>query len=112
MATNNLNGVPTTTVVRDLRKFDKETGNIYESLAIISKRANQISAQMKEELHNKLQEFTNDSDTLEEVFENREQIEISSYYEKLPKATLIAVEEFLSDKIYHRNPNKENRNSL
>lgn len=112
MATNNYTGVPSTTVVRDLRKFDSETGNIYESLAIISKRANQISAQMKEELHNKLQEFTNDSDTLEEVFENREQIEISSYYEKLPKATLIAVEEFLSDKIYYRNPIKENRNAL
>lgn len=112
MATNNFNGTPTTTVVRDLRKFDKETGNIYEALAIISKRANQISAQMKEELHSKLQEFSNDSDTLEEVFENREQIEISSYYERLPKPTLIAVEEFLNEKIYHRNPIKENRNAL
>ena len=112
MATNNHTGIPLTTIVRDLRKFDKETGNIYESLAIISKRANQISAQVKEELHNKLSEFTNDSDTLEEVFENREQIEISSYYEKLPKATLIAVEEFLNDKIYYRNPIKENRNDL
>ena len=69
MATNNHTGIPQTTVVRDLRKFDKETGNIYESLAIISKRANQISAQVKEELHSKLSEFTNDSDTLEEVFE-------------------------------------------
>jgi DNA-directed RNA polymerase subunit K/omega len=112
MATNNHTGIPQTTVVRDLRKFDKETGNIYESLAIISKRANQISAQVKEELHSKLSEFTNDSDTLEEVFENREQIEISSYYEKLPKATLIAVEEFLNGKIYYRNPIKENRNDL
>jgi DNA-directed RNA polymerase subunit K/omega len=112
MATNNFTGTPTTTVVRDLRKFDKETGNIYEALAIISKRANQISAQMKEELHSKLQEFSNDSDTLEEVFENREQIEISSYYERLPKPTLIAVEEFLNEKIYHRNPIKENRNAL
>jgi DNA-directed RNA polymerase subunit K/omega len=78
-------------------------------LAIISKRANQISAQMKEELHSKLQEFNNDSDTLEEVFENREQIEISSYYERLPKAVNIAMEEFLNDKIYFRNPAKENR---
>ena len=112
MATNNHAGIPQTTIVRDLRKFDKETGNIYESLAIISKRANQISAQVKEELHSKLSEFTNDSDTLEEVFENREQIEISSYYEKLPKATLIAVDEFLNDKIYYRNPIKENRNDL
>ena len=111
MATNNLNGVPTTTVVRDLRKFDKETGNIYESLAIISKRANQISAQMKEELHNKLQEFTNDSDTLEEVFENREQIELAKYYENLPKATLIATNEFLKDQIFSRNPLKEKENT-
>ncbi|MFN9581840.1 MAG: DNA-directed RNA polymerase subunit omega, partial [Bacteroidota bacterium] len=86
---------PTTTVVRDLKKLEDKTGNIYESIAIVSKRANQIAANMKEELHNKLQEFANDSDTLEEVFENREQIEISSYYERLPKATLIATEEFL-----------------
>ncbi|MFI5221866.1 MAG: DNA-directed RNA polymerase subunit omega [Bacteroidia bacterium] len=110
MNNNNYTGVPQTTVVRDLRKFDLETGNVYESIAIISKRANQISAQMKEELHNKLQEFTNDNDTLEEVFENREQIEISSFYEKLPKPSLIAIEEFLNDKIYYRNPAKEPQN--
>lgn len=109
MANINYQNAPSTTVVRDLRKLDEKTENLYESLAIISKRANQISAQMKEELHNKLQEFTNDSDTLEEVFENREQIEISSYYERLPKATLIAVEEFLNGKVYHRNPEKEAR---
>ncbi|MES2560084.1 MAG: DNA-directed RNA polymerase subunit omega [Bacteroidota bacterium] len=109
MATINYQNVPQTTVVRDLRKIDEKTENLYESLAIISKRANQIAAQMKEELHSKLQEFTNDSDTLEEVFENREQIEISSYYERLPKPTLIAVEEFLSGKVYHRNPEKETR---
>lgn len=109
MASINYQNAPSTTVVRDLRKLDEKTENLYESLAIISKRANQISAQMKEELHNKLQEFTNDSDTLEEVFENREQIEISSYYERLPKATLIAVEEFLNGKVYHRNPEKEAR---
>jgi DNA-directed RNA polymerase subunit K/omega len=112
MATINYQNVPTTTVVRDLRKFDEKTENIYEALAIISKRANQISAQMKEELHSKLQEFTNDSDTLEEVFENREQIEISSFYERLPKATLIAAEEFLAGKVYHRNPEKELRGKL
>ncbi|MES2689961.1 MAG: DNA-directed RNA polymerase subunit omega [Bacteroidota bacterium] len=106
MANINYNNIPATTVVRDVRRIDAPTGNIYESLAIISKRANQISAQMKEELHNKLQEFSNDSDTLEEVFENREQIEISSYYERLPKAVNIAMEEFLNDKIYFRNPSK------
>ena len=107
MATINYQNVPQTTVVRDLRRIDEKTENLYESLAIISKRANQIAAQMKEELHSKLQEFNNDSDTLEEVFENREQIEISSYYERLPKPTLIAVEEFLNGKVYHRNPEKE-----
>ena len=109
MATINYQNVQQTTVVRDLRRIDEKTENLYESLAIISKRANQIAAQMKEELHSKLQEFNNDSDTLEEVFENREQIEISSYYERLPKPTLIAVEEFLNGKVYHRNPEKETR---
>jgi DNA-directed RNA polymerase subunit K/omega len=109
MANINYQNVPSSTVVRDLRKMDEKTGNLYESIAIISKRANQISAQMKEELHNKLQEFNNDSDTLEEVFENREQIEISSYYERLPKPTLIAAEEFMTGKVYFRNPEKENK---
>jgi len=106
----NYQNAPNTTVVRDMRKLEEKTGNVYESLAIIAKRANQISAQIKEELHSKLQEFSNDSDTLEEVFENREQIEISSYYERLPKPTLIAAEEFSTDKLYFRNPEKEKRN--
>lgn len=105
--TNNYHNAPSTTVIRDLRKLEAETGNLYETIAIISKRANQISAQMKEELHNKLNEFDNDSDTLEEIFENREQIEISHYYEKLPKATLIATEEYINDKIHYRNPANE-----
>src|SRR5574343_496790 len=110
MANINYTNTPTSTVVRDLRKIAAPTQNIYESLAIVSKRANQISSQMKEELHSKLQKFSNDSDTLEEVFENREQIEISSYYERLPKPTLIAAEEFSTDKLYFRNPEKEKRN--
>jgi DNA-directed RNA polymerase subunit K/omega len=109
MANTNYNNAPQSTQVRDIRKIDAPTGNLYESLAIVSKRANQIAAQMKEELHNKLSEFAHDSDTLEEVFENREQIEISSYYERLPKPTSIAMEEFLNNKIYYRNPEKENR---
>ncbi len=109
MGNPNYNNVPSSTVVRDVRKIDEPTGNTYESLAIISKRANQIAAQMKEELHGKLQEFSNDSDTLEEVFENREQIEISSYYERLPKPVNIAAEEFLNGKLYFRNPEKEKR---
>ncbi len=105
----NFQNAPTTTIVRDMRKLEDKTGNVYESIAIISKRANQISAQIKEELHAKLEEFSNDSDTLEEVFENREQIEISSYYERLPKPTLIAADEFITDKLHFRNPEKERR---
>ena len=97
----------TTTVTRNHIDFNKGTNNIYESLAIISKRANQISSEMKEELNNKLAEFGTASDNLEEIFENREQIEISKFYEKLPKPSIIAIEEFLNGEIYSRNPAKE-----
>ena len=93
-----------TTTTRDLRSLDGKSCNIYESIAIISKRANQISAEMKEELTNKLAEFASNTDNLEEIFENREQIEISKYYERLPKPSLIAIQEFFDDKIYYRNP--------
>ncbi|MBK7184176.1 MAG: DNA-directed RNA polymerase subunit omega [Bacteroidetes bacterium] len=93
-----------TTTTRDLRNLDTTTGNLYESIAIISKRANQISAEMKEELTNKLAEFASHTDNLEEIFENREQIEISKYYERLPKPSLIAINEFMENKIYYRNP--------
>ncbi len=93
-----------TTVTRDLRDLDKNTGNVYETIAIISKRANQISTEIKEELTQKLSEFASTSDNLEEIFENREQIEVSKYYEKLPKASLIAIQEYLEDKIYSRKP--------
>jgi len=96
-----------TTTTRDLREIDSKTGNLYESIAIISKRANQISSEMKEELTNKLAEFASNTDNLEEIFENREQIEISKYYERLPKPSLIAINEFMEDKIYHRNPTVE-----
>lgn len=99
--------VPTSTITRDLRELDKETDNVYESIVVISKRANQISTNMKEELHAKLAEFASSNDNLEEVFENREQIEISKHYERLPKPTLIAVDEFINGKVYHRNPSKE-----
>jgi DNA-directed RNA polymerase subunit K/omega len=94
-------------VTRDIRKFDGQTGNIYEAVAIMSKRANQISTELKEELTSKLQEFGSNNDNLEEIFENREQIEVSKFYEKLPKPSLIAVQEFLEEKIYYRNPAKE-----
>jgi DNA-directed RNA polymerase subunit K/omega len=82
--------------------IDAPTGNIYESVAIISKRANQISSQLKQELARKLEEFSTTTDSLEETFENREQIEISKYYERIPKATLTATEEFLAGEIYFR----------
>ncbi len=95
------------TVTRDLRKFDVETGNIYQSVVIISKRANQIGQEMKEELNNKLSEFATSTDNLEEVFENREQIEIARYYEQLPKPSLIAISEYLEDNIYYRIPERD-----
>ena len=94
-------------VTRGIRNFDGPTGNLYEAIAIMSKRANQISSEIKEELTSKLQEFSSHTDNLEEVFENREQIEISKHYEKLPKPSLISVQEFLEDKVYYRNPNKD-----
>ena len=98
---------PTNTVTRDIMDLCDETGNIYESVAIIGKRANQISLDIKNELSKKLQEFASVSDNLDEVFENREQIEISRYYEKLPKPTLIATQEYIEGKVYYRNPAKE-----
>lgn len=99
--------IPNSTITRNVHELDASTGNIYESLVVISKRANQISNNMKEELHGKLAEFASANDNLEEIFENREQIEISKYYERLPKPSLIAIDEFLNDKIYYRNPAKE-----
>lgn len=91
-----------TTITRDHSVIDKKTGNIYESLVIIAKRANQIQSKMKEELDDKLLEFSSNVDNLEEIFENREQIEISKFYEKLPKPSSISIEEYLTDKIYFR----------
>ena len=104
---NSKSNVPNSTITRDLRDLDRQTDNIYESLVIMAKRANQISNNIKEELHQKLSEFASSNDNLEEVFENREQIEISKHYERMPKPTLIAVSEFLDNKVYYRNPNKE-----
>ena len=98
---------PTNTITRDMADFREKTGNVYESIAIMGKRANQISTDIKDELKKKLEEFSSSSDNLEEVFENREQIEISRYYERLPKPTLIAAQEFLDGKVYFRDPSKE-----
>ena len=100
---------PANTVTRDLPALWKETGNIYESVAIIAKRANQISVEIKQDLSKKLAEFASYNDTLEEVFENREQIEISRYYEKLPKPTLLATQEYIEGNIYWRDPSKDNQ---
>ncbi|MGM0566038.1 MAG: DNA-directed RNA polymerase subunit omega [Bacteroidota bacterium] len=94
-------------VTRDIERFSQESGNIYETVVVLSKRANQVSLEMKEELNKKIEEFATPSDNLEEVFENREQIEIARFYEQLPKPTLIAVQEFLEGKIYYRNPNQD-----
>jgi len=99
--------VPNSTVTRDLRDLDKKTDNLYESIVVISKRANQIAVDVKEELNGKLAEFATTNDNLEEVFENREQIEISKHYERLPKPSLVAIDEFLNDKVYFRNPARE-----
>lgn len=99
--------VPGSTVTRDMNALCEDTGNVYETVKIIAKRSNQISVEMKSELEKKLQEFASYTDNLEEVFENREQIEISRYYEKLPKATLIATQEYLENKVYHKNPARE-----
>src|SRR5574344_1798353 len=99
--------VPGSTITRDMNALCEDTGNIYETVKIIAKRSNQISVEMKSELEKKLQEFASYTDNLEEVFENREQIEIYRYYEKLPKATLIATQEYIEDKVYHKNPARE-----
>lgn len=96
------NPVPNNTVTRKLTDIDEQTGNVYESVVIISKRANQISTDMKQELTRKLADFSSTTDSLEETFENREQIEISRYYERLPKPSIVATEEFLEGNVYFR----------
>ncbi len=100
------------TIPRDLELLSKETENVYETVMILAKRSNQISSELKEELNQKLQEFASYSDNLEEIFENREQIEISKFYERLPKPSLIAYEELIEDQIYHRNPVRESRKKI
>jgi DNA-directed RNA polymerase subunit K/omega len=95
------------TITRDTVKMEKTTGNIYESIVAMSKRSNQISVELKEELTNKLQEFASSTDNLEEIFENREQIEISKFYEKMPKPVAMAMQELLEEKLYLRNPEQK-----
>ena len=95
------------TITRNMDEIEAVTGNVYESCVIISKRSNQISIDLKEELTGKLNEFASNTDNLEEIFENREQIEISKFYEKLPKTNAIAMKEFLEDKLFFRKPTQE-----
>ena len=96
-------------VTRDLNNFDKETENIYESLIILSKRANQIAAEIKEELNEKIKEFSDTNDISDEIFENKEQIELARYYEQLPKPTLLSIQEFLNEQIYFRLPEEQTK---
>ncbi|PWT74771.1 MAG: DNA-directed RNA polymerase subunit omega [Bacteroidetes bacterium] len=91
-----------TAETKNLTDLKAKTGNLYESIAIIAKRANQINITMKEELHNKLEEFATHTDSLEEIHENKEQIEISKAYERMPNPALLATQEFLEDKVYYR----------
>tara|TARA_B110000114_G_C14750234_1_gene260692 strand:- start:47 stop:379 length:333 start_codon:yes stop_codon:yes gene_type:complete len=96
-----------TTITRSLRELETETSNIYETISVLSKRSNQINVEMKEELNQKLDEFATSTDNLEEIFENREQIEVSRYYERLPKSGAIAIQEFENDKIFWKSPENE-----
>ena len=99
-------------VTRNPNDFDKRTGNIYETVAILSKRANQIELDLKDEFNEKSQEFNSMTDTLEEVFENREQIELARYFEQLPKPTLLAIHEFENQQIYYKEPENPGMNNV
>jgi len=99
--------IPTNTITRDTRDLAAPTGNLYETVVILSKRANQISMAEKKELAKKLEEFRGERDTMDEVFENKEQIEISKYYERQPKPDLVAISEFENDELYYRKANNE-----
>jgi len=100
-------GITNNVETKSLNDIKKKTGNIYESVAIIGKRANQINISLKEELHNKLDEFASHTDSLEEIHENKEQIEISRAYERMPNPALLATQEFLEEKIYFRKGDDE-----
>ncbi len=101
--------IPETTVTRDMVELSEDTGNVYETVCIIAKRANQIAADMKAELSRKLADFQPLNDNLEEVSENREQIEISKYYERLPKPTLIATQEYIEHKLFFRRSSRKDK---
>jgi DNA-directed RNA polymerase subunit K/omega len=96
-----------TTITRDVNKLDQDTGNIYETVSILGKRANQIAVEIKEELSAKLEEFAVSGENLEEVYENREQIEVSKHYERMPKPSAIAIQEMVEGRIVFRRPGEE-----
>ena len=104
---NKTKKVPTNTITRDVKELAAPTGNIYESVVILYKRANQIALAEKKELNKKLEDFKNERDTMEEVFENKEQIEISKYYERQPKPDLVAISEFENDELFYRKAKQE-----
>ena len=99
-----------TTITRSLKSLEDDTDNIYESITVLSKRSNQINIEMKEELDQKLDEFATSTDNLEEIFENREQIEVSRHYERLPKSGAIAIQELENEKIFWKSPENEDSN--
>lgn len=99
-----------TTITRNTDEFSTQTDNIYETVAMLTKRANQISVELKKELHKKIESFAANNDTVDEVYENREQIEMVRHYERMPKPTLIATQEYLEQDLYYRNPAKEDQN--
>ncbi len=101
-------GVPSSNEVVSMKDIENQTGNLYRSIYIISKRSHQIQSKIREELHSKLEEFASHTDNLEEVHENREQIEMSRAYEKMPKSTLISLNEFVNEKIYYRATEEDN----
>ena len=101
--------VNNTTITRNTAEFNKMTDNIYETVAVLTKRANQIAMEEKRELHNKIDEFKSSSDAIDEMYENREQVDLVRRYEQQPKPTLEAIEEYLEGKIYYRNPAKEDQ---
>lgn len=104
---NKTKKIPTNTITRDVKDLAAPTGNIYESVVVLYKRANQIALAEKKELNKKLEDFKNERDTMEEVFENKEQIEISKYYERQPKPDLVAISEFENDELYYRKAKQE-----
>ena len=101
--------IPNTTITRNTAEFSQMTGNIYETVAVLTKRANQIAIEEKKELHKKIEEFANNNDGIDEHYENREQIDVVRRFEQMPKPVLVATEEYLDHELYYRNPAKEDK---